>query len=127
MAFLSILIQDIKTWLFFAFLNLCILNITEQQLAMANGNKIKEVRQELSHEKSRYSTLERQYQEKIAAQTQEIQALHSRMQSTHDNHLIESSRMQAHINKLEQSQNKGQLQQLMEVSRTAQFDKSYLN
>ncbi|XP_078315273.1 uncharacterized protein LOC111131437 isoform X6 [Crassostrea virginica] len=89
----------------------------EQQLAMANGNKIKEVRQELSHEKSRYSTLERQYQEKIAAQTQEIQALHSRMQSTHDNHLIESSRMQAHINKLEQSQNKGQLQQLMEENR----------
>lgn len=82
---------------------------------MANGNKIKEIRQELVHEKTRYSSLERQFQEKIAAQTQEIQALHSRMQTTHDNHLIESSRMQAHINKLEQSQNPAQMQQLKEV------------
>jgi ribosome-binding protein 1 len=84
---------------------------------MANGNKIKEIRQELTHEKSRYAGLERQYQEKIGAQTQEIQALHTRMQSTHESHLIESSRMQAHINQLEQkTQNKGQLQQLMEVN-----------
>eukprot|EP00105_Crassostrea_gigas_P012748 XP_011428845.1 PREDICTED: ribosome-binding protein 1 isoform X9 [Crassostrea gigas] len=89
----------------------------EQQLAMANGNKIKEIRQELVHEKTRYSSLERQFQEKIAAQTQEIQALHSRMQTTHDNHLIESSRMQAHINKLEQSQNPAQMQQLKEENR----------
>ncbi|XP_056022390.1 ribosome-binding protein 1-like isoform X19 [Ostrea edulis] len=90
----------------------------EQQLAMANGNKIKEIRQELTHEKSRYASLERQYQEKIAAQTQEIQALHTRMQSTHESHLIESSRMQAHINQLEQkTQNKAQLQQVMEENR----------
>ncbi|XP_061167046.1 ribosome-binding protein 1-like isoform X4 [Saccostrea echinata] len=90
----------------------------EQNLAMSNANKIKEIRQELAHEKTRFTNLEQQYQEKITAQTQEIQALHARMQSTHESHLIENSRMQAHINKLEQqAQNQGQLQQLKEENR----------
>ncbi|KAK3092583.1 hypothetical protein FSP39_004613 [Pinctada imbricata] len=73
----------------------------EQQLAMANNNKCKELKADMVKEKARYTALETQYQEKIAAQTQEIQALHTKMRSSHDHNLIESSKLQAHIQQLE--------------------------
>ncbi|XP_074662499.1 uncharacterized protein LOC141915024 isoform X10 [Tubulanus polymorphus] len=65
----------------------------EQQLAMSANSRIKELRQELSQEKSRYSQIEKSSQEKIADQQKEIQALHSRMQQTHEQHRLEMSQV----------------------------------
>ena len=83
---------------------------------MANNNKCKELKGEMMREKARYSSLETQYQEKINSQTQEIQALHGKMRSTHDQHLIETSKMQAHVQQLESRLGDGsRLQTLKEV------------
>ncbi|XP_033735634.1 ribosome-binding protein 1-like isoform X12 [Pecten maximus] len=66
----------------------------EQKLAMqANAC--------LSKEKAGYNTLEKQYQEKIAVQNSEIQALRSKMQHSIEQHMLERSSLQTRLQQLE--------------------------
>ncbi|XP_060068419.1 ribosome-binding protein 1-like [Ylistrum balloti] len=66
----------------------------EQKLAM-HANAC------LSKEKAGYNSLEKQYQEKIAVQNSEIQALRSKMQHSIEQHMLERSTMQTRLQQLE--------------------------
>jgi len=59
----------------------------------ANANLVKE--------RASYGNLEKQYQEKIAVQDQEIQGLRSRMQQSLEQNMRERSNMQSRLQQLE--------------------------
>ncbi|XP_060553049.1 ribosome-binding protein 1-like isoform X9 [Ruditapes philippinarum] len=73
----------------------------EQQMVMAGNTKIKEIRQELNQEKMKYQALEKSYKDKMEYQGREVQALHARIQHTHDQHTVETSQLRAVVQKLE--------------------------
>ncbi|XP_064602923.1 ribosome-binding protein 1-like isoform X6 [Liolophura sinensis] len=79
----------------------------EQQLAMAANNKLKEVKQEIAQEKARYSSLEKKTGEKMSLQAKEIQALHARMQQTHETHMVEKNSLQARMSQMENQMGPG--------------------
>ena len=57
---------------------------------LQNSNeKMKELRQEVHQEKQRYNMLEKQTREKMESQLGEVQALHTRMQHSHEQHTAE--------------------------------------
>ena len=66
----------------------CVLAKSELQSA---SERVKELKQEVHQEKQRYNMMEKQTREKLEAQMGEIQALHSRMQHSHEQHNAEVS------------------------------------
>ena len=64
---------------------------------MSAASKLKELRQEFSAEKHRYLLLEKASEEKMGRYSGEITALHSRMQSSHESHMMEVARLKAQI------------------------------
>ncbi|XP_023226740.1 putative leucine-rich repeat-containing protein DDB_G0290503 isoform X2 [Centruroides sculpturatus] len=79
---------------------------TEQKLVQAANAKLKELRQDLIHEKSKATTNDRNLREKINQQQQELQNLHNRMQCTLEQHLSERSNLQSKLQQAEQIQKK---------------------
>ncbi|XP_053374077.1 ribosome-binding protein 1-like isoform X3 [Mercenaria mercenaria] len=73
----------------------------EQQMVMAGNTKLKEIRQELNQEKMKYQSMEKNFKDKMEYQGREVQALHSRIQHTHDQHMGETNQMRTMIQKLE--------------------------
>ncbi|CAH1791612.1 unnamed protein product [Owenia fusiformis] len=66
----------------------------EQQRSQSANSKLYEIRQEQAQERSRYSVNEKKLQETIQVKDSEIQALHTRMQQTHGQHVAEMNAMQ---------------------------------
>ncbi|KAK3576275.1 hypothetical protein CHS0354_036010 [Potamilus streckersoni] len=88
----------------------------EQQLAMSASTKLKEVQKDLAQEKSRFTGIEKNYKDKIDYQAQEIQALLSRMQQTHEQHMTESSQLRARLEA--QASEQAHMQRLIEENKT---------
>ncbi|XP_041353796.1 kinectin-like isoform X2 [Gigantopelta aegis] len=86
----------------------------EQALAMSANSKMKELNQQLLTEKTKLSTLEKCYQEKVGHQAREIEALHARMQQSHEQHQREIKSLQTTIHQYEQSNDRGMVQKLQE-------------
>lgn len=97
----------------------------EQKLLQTSNAKIKELRQELLHEKSKANTNERNLREKINQQQQELQSMHNRMQCTIEQHLTERSNLQSKLQQAEQLQKKLNEEHNITVQRL-QDDKSQL-
>ncbi|XP_035824473.1 ribosome-binding protein 1 isoform X4 [Aplysia californica] len=74
----------------------------EQNLAMSANSKVKELRNELGTEKTKYTALEKRFQEKVSHQQAELDALQQRMQHTHEQHLMETNGLQARLRQVEQ-------------------------
>lgn len=74
---------------------------------MAANNKLKEVKQEIAQEKARYLSLEKKTGEKMSLQAKEIQALHARMQQTHETHMVEKNSLQARMSQMENQMGPG--------------------
>ena len=88
---------------------------------MSANSKMKELSQQLLTEKTKLSTLEKCYQEKVAQQAREIEALHARMQQSHDQHQREIKSLQTTIRQYEQSNDRGLVQKLQEVKHETKF------
>lgn len=87
----------------------------EQQMLMAANTKLKEIRQELNQEKMKYQTMEKNFKDKMEYQGREVQALHSRIQHTHDQHMVKTNQLRGVIQKLEaQVGDQSTLQRLVE-------------
>ena len=63
--------------------------VSEHQFSLTANAKLKDLKQELATERQRYGTLEKSSQLKMDEQMREIQALHARMKSSHDQHATE--------------------------------------
>ena len=103
-------------------INICLVKFmksvffTEQQLAMSSSNKYKELKQEMQREKVRFTSLEKQYQDKVVGKDQEFQALQLRMQTAINENMADRSAMQARIQQLEmQLGDQSRYKQLIEV------------
>ncbi|KAL4237573.1 Ribosome binding protein 1 [Mactra antiquata] len=73
----------------------------EQQMVMAANTRLKEIRQDLNQEKVRFQTMEKNYKDKMDYQNREMQALQSRVQHTHDQHMVETNQLRGLVQKLE--------------------------
>ena len=86
--------------------------LIEQKLAMQASAS-------LNKEKANHTSLQKQYQDKIAVQNQEIQALRSKMQLSMDQHMSERTNMQSRMQQMEhQLGDKSVLHKLSEVQCT---------
>jgi hypothetical protein len=54
-------------------------------------------------------------QDQMTVQQQELEALKNRLRHTHESHMIETSKMQAHLQQLEKSGDAATLQKLKQV------------
>ncbi|XP_076464624.1 uncharacterized protein LOC143296517 isoform X3 [Babylonia areolata] len=88
----------------------------EQQLAMASNNRVKELRNEVTAERTKLSALEKHYQDKMA----EFEALQARMRHAHEQHMVETAKLQAHIQQLEKSGDAAMVQKLKQENRILQ-------
>ncbi len=86
---------------------LCV--FTEQQLAHGASQKLKELRQELTSERQKYGYLQKQSDEKMAQQKQEIEALHNRMMHTHEQHHAEINGLKMNMEQVQGQVNEGQV------------------
>ena len=83
---------------------------------MSSSNKYKELKQEMQREKVRFTSLEKQYQDKVVGKDQEFQALQLRMQTAINENMADRSAMQARIQQLEmQLGDQSRYKQLIEV------------
>ena len=87
----------------------------EQQLAMSSNNRVKELRNELTAERTKLASVEKHFQEKMAQQGAEFEALQARMRHAHEQHMIETAKMQAHVQQLEKSGDAALVQKLKQV------------
>ncbi|XP_052272909.1 ribosome-binding protein 1-like isoform X6 [Dreissena polymorpha] len=91
----------------------------EQQMVFAANNKYKEINQQLTQEKLKAQTTEKQLIEKIDYQGRETVALHQRMQHAHEQHMQETKQFQTRIQQLEaQTGDKSQYQKVIEENKS---------
>ena len=88
---------------------------TEQQRAMSANNRVKEQRSELTAERTKLASMEKHIQEKVALHAAEFEALQARMSHAHEQHMIETSKMQTRIQQLEKSSDAALVQKLKQV------------
>lgn len=75
---------------------------------------------ELATERRKYEILQGQSQEKLGAQGQEVQALHARMQQTHEQHMAETNSLRIQLEQRGGQMTEGQaslIQHLQEENR----------
>ncbi|KAL8611113.1 hypothetical protein ACOMHN_064403 [Nucella lapillus] len=84
----------------------------EQQLAMSSNNRVKELRNELTAERTKVTTLEKHFHEKLSQQVAESEALQGRLRHTHEQHMVDTAKLQAHIQQLEKSGDAALVQKL---------------
>lgn len=82
---------------------------------MSANNKWKELKQELTQQKANHTAIEKQLAEKMTGLAQEKHALQTRMQQTHEQHMIEMEHMQTKMQQLEAIADKTRMQRLTEV------------
>ncbi|PVD25897.1 hypothetical protein C0Q70_13561 [Pomacea canaliculata] len=75
----------------------------EQQHSMVANNRVKEAKNELLAERSKFATMEKRYQEKVAQQASELEAMQQRMRHAHEQHIVEIGDMRGRLQQLEQS------------------------
>ncbi|XP_038072542.1 ribosome-binding protein 1-like isoform X13 [Patiria miniata] len=73
----------------------------EMLLAQSSSQKVKELRAELTQEKSRRIQVESRYKETVHNHSRECDALRARMQQNHDAHTRDTQNLQAHIKQVE--------------------------
>ncbi|CAH3147838.1 unnamed protein product [Porites lobata] len=91
--------------------------LEERQQSQNAANKLRELRDELQQEKQKQKHQQTNASNKITAQGKEIQALHARIQASHENHAIELKNMQSQMRQLQEmvtSSSMGNLQRLQE-------------
>lgn len=82
---------------------------------MSANNRVKELRNELTAERTKLASMEKHIQEKMALHAAEFEALQARMRHAHEQHMIETSKMQARIQQLEKSSDAAVVQKLKQV------------
>ena len=82
---------------------------------MSANNRVKELRNELTAERTKLASTEKHIQEKMALHAAEFEALQARMRHAHEQHMIETSKMQARIQQLEKSSDAAVVQKLKQV------------
>ncbi|KAK7490206.1 hypothetical protein BaRGS_00018551 [Batillaria attramentaria] len=92
----------------------------EQQLAMSANNRVKELRNELTVERTKLVTMEKHFQEKLALQAADLEALQARMRHAHEQHMIEVSEMRARMQQLEQAGDAALVQKLKQENKILQ-------
>ncbi|KAK7103678.1 hypothetical protein V1264_018535 [Littorina saxatilis] len=92
----------------------------EQQLAMSANNRVKELRNELTVERTKLASIEKHYQEKLAVQSADMEALEARLRQVHEQNMIESAKMQARLQQLEKSGDAAMIQKLKQENRILQ-------
>lgn len=74
--------------------------IAEQQHSMVANNRVKEAKNELLAERSKFATMEKRYQEKVAQQASELEAMQQRMRHAHEQHIVEIGDMRGRLQQL---------------------------
>ncbi|XP_025105824.1 ribosome-binding protein 1-like isoform X11 [Pomacea canaliculata] len=92
----------------------------EQQHSMVANNRVKEAKNELLAERSKFATMEKRYQEKVAQQASELEAMQQRMRHAHEQHIVEIGDMRGRLQQLEQSGDATLIQKLKQENKILQ-------
>ncbi|GFO35242.1 ribosome-binding protein 1 [Plakobranchus ocellatus] len=83
-------------------------------------SRAKEMKNELTSERSKIVSLEKRYQEQLGRQQAELEALKARMQHTHEQHLLETNNLQARLHQAEAGGDRVAAQKLNEENKVLQ-------
>ncbi|KAK3792327.1 hypothetical protein RRG08_046639 [Elysia crispata] len=83
-------------------------------------SRAKEMRNELTAEKSKNASIEKRFQEQLMHQQAEMEALKARMQHTHEQHLVESNSLQARLHQAEKGTDRAAVQKISEENKILQ-------
>ena len=90
--------------------------LSEKNNSVGLMSRAKEMRNELTAEKSKNASIEKRFQEQLMHQQAEMEALKARMQHTHEQHLVESNSLQARLHQAEKGGDRAAVQKISEVN-----------
>ncbi|XP_059160566.1 ribosome-binding protein 1-like isoform X10 [Physella acuta] len=95
--------------------------LQEEQLQTASANsRLRDLKNEITSEKTKFSALEKKFQEVISKNKAEVDALQQRMKHSQEQHVVETSNLQTRIRQLEQSGDKSSSQKVLEENKVLQ-------
>ncbi|GFR68475.1 ribosome-binding protein 1 [Elysia marginata] len=83
-------------------------------------SRAKEMKNELTAEKSKTMSIEKRFQEQLLHQQAEVDALKARMQHTHEQHLMETNNLQTRLHQAEKGGDRAVAQKLSEENKILQ-------
>ncbi|RUS91676.1 hypothetical protein EGW08_000502 [Elysia chlorotica] len=83
-------------------------------------SRVKEMRNELTVEKTKNASMEKRFQDQLMYQQAEMEALKARMQHTHEQHLVESNSLQARLHQAEKGGDRAAVQKISEENKILQ-------
>lgn len=89
--------------------------LPEQQLAMSANSRVKELQNELTAERTKLVSLEKQFQDRLAKQQAENEAFQTKLHHSHEQHMREVAEMRTRLQQAEQSSNADLVQKLKQV------------